>query len=186
MSNPLDQLAAIAEAQIGNEESPRGSNRGPAIAKYFSADAYQPNGANGRDDGYAWCASFVSWCVQEFLIKGTGPLFKVEAPRLSAAFAFRAWAKANGAMLFLPSQCEAGKLWPDRGDIVTFNFSHVGIVAAANQRGGENFTSIEGNSNSGGSREGFAVVRHPRTFAAVREFIRLTPRAVATSEAQAV
>jgi hypothetical protein len=172
--NPLEPLAAIAESQCDLAESPRGSNRGAALTKFFAADDYHPG---GKDEGYPWCACFVSWCVQQFLRKASTHFAGVTPPRLAAAFDFKAWGAAHHAMIFTPLACRPGQLWPQRGDIVVFKFSHVGIVAAVNGRD-RIFTSIEGNSNADGGRDGYAVVRHGRTFTPVREFIRLTPKAL--------
>lgn len=173
MINPASKLADVAESQTGASEDPIGSNRGVALVKYFAADNYRP----AKDEGYPWCAAFVSWCVQEFLRTAGDPFSRIIPPREAAAFAFRDWGKTQGAFIFTPAQCAPSLSWPQRGDIVVFKFSHIGIVAASHQGGGRNFTSVEGNSNNNGSREGYAVVKHPRTFSEVREFIRLTPRA---------
>ena len=63
-------------------------------------------------------------------------------------------------MVFTPAQASASDLWPQRGDIVVFKFSHIGIVAVVNSTGGRNFTSVEGNSNAEGGADGYAVVKH--------------------------
>lgn len=169
MTNPLEQLAVIAEREVGNGENPRGSNRGRDIAKYFPADGYVPPG--GKDEGYAWCAAFVCWCVQQFLAgarKAEWPYrIDVTPPRTPAAYGLRSWGMANGCAVFTPGHVRAGgRMRPQRGDIVVFGFSHVGIVVAAN-KSDTNFASVEGNTDDAGGREGWVVARRARTLAQV-------------------
>lgn len=187
MTNPLDKLATIAEGYAGLHEEPRGSNRGPQLAAFFAADDYDPNGAKPGDDGYPWCASAVSLWVQRFLAEteeGRTLFPGVRPPHLSVAFSFRTWARANGAMIFSPAQIRAGAVRQQRGDIVVFGFSHVGVVASVSQRD-TNFSSVEGNTDRDGSREGWEVALRPRSLADVARknltqgcFIRLSPRAL--------
>jgi hypothetical protein len=59
---------------------------------------------------------------------------------------------------------------PSRGDIVVYRFSHIGIVTATNTTG---VSTIEGNTNEAGSREGTAVLRKERQNTVIRCFIRL-------------
>lgn len=186
MTNPQEILATIAESYLAVHEEPRGSNRGPQLAAIFGADDYDPNGAKPGDEGYPWCASAVSLWVQRFLATdGARILFPgVRPPRLSSAFSFRTWARNNGALIFTPGQVRAGVARHQRGDIVVFGFSHVGVVATVHQRD-TNFASVEGNTDRAGSREGWEVALRPRTLADVSAknpaqgcFIRLSPRAL--------
>lgn len=179
--NLLAKLADIAEKQIGDQEDKPHRNTGAALDKYFAADAYRPA---GKDEGYPWCASFVSWCVQQFMstVIGRRWFARLTLPHLARAFDFEPWGKKQGALIFKPGEAVFGSVrWPQRGDIVIYTFSHVGIVAAASQEGARFFTAIEGNSNADGGRDGYAVVRHARTFSKVRCFIRLTPAAEAVA-----
>jgi len=178
LANPQAGLAAIAEKDLGLEESPPGSNRGPQIAKFFAADNYVPG---SKDEGYAWCACAVSYWVQVFLRTAGREFYDVAAPRLCAAFDFNVWAQRNGCLVFTPAQIRKGIYRHQRGDIVVYGFSHVGIVSSVNTKD-TNFTAIEGNSNDDGSREGYEVVAHARTLGAVESgdkaqgrFIRLSP-----------
>jgi hypothetical protein len=47
----------IALSQNGVQEMPKGSNKGPDVEKYLKSV--------GLGGGYAWCMSFVYWCVQQ-------------------------------------------------------------------------------------------------------------------------
>lgn len=174
----LARLADIAAADVGEAyESPRGSNRGPTLAKFFAADNYEPG---PRDEGYPWCAAAVCCWVQEFLADPVAkPMFgQIDRPRTAAAFGLIEWGKRAGCLVFTPRQCAPGAYWPNRGDIVVFEFSHCGIVDAAARVPARNFTAIEGNTDSQGSREGWEVAKRPRVFSEVRAFVRLTPKAL--------
>jgi hypothetical protein len=57
-----------------------------------------------------------------------------------------------------------------KGDIVVFTFSHIGIVHSNN---GAIITTIEGNTNAAGSREGVTVARKQRSLSIIKSFIRL-------------
>lgn len=59
-AGPLGRLAlSIAAGELGAEEVPKGSNRGPRI------EVYQ-RGYDGRDYlvGMRWCARFARWCIE--------------------------------------------------------------------------------------------------------------------------
>jgi hypothetical protein len=175
MMNLQEGLAEIAEGYIGVHEEPRGSNRGPKLREFFSADNYTPN---VTDDGYPWCSAFVCRCAQVFLSERK-KLFPIIRPTTPAAFGLVTWGFENGCFIFHPT---AGKphfvpdARPQRGDIVVYQFSHCGIVAAQAVRG-RNFTAVEGNTNKDGGRDGYEVAARPRTWSDARAFIRLTPRA---------
>lgn len=153
MSTPRlpNQLALIALSMVGRHEEPLGSNKGPLIKEFFNADHYQPNKS---DDGYAWCASFVCRIVQlalqRFDIPET-PFFK--RPTTPGAFALALWSRAQ-------DNTTHTKDWPGndikRGDIVVFSFSHCGIAITDADNG--RFETVEGNTNTAGSREGTHVV----------------------------
>jgi hypothetical protein len=176
-----DLLARIAESQLGVEETPHGSNRGEDLKKFFEADDYVPEPAcraeaseRRRDEGYPWCASFVSWCVQEMVrqLAARNPpvLFPstFHVPRLCRAFAFQEWGEDNNCHVFGPTRDRA------RGDIVVFNFSHVGIVTHASELPMvSGFQSVEGNTNEDGGPEGYEVARRLRRLDAVKCFVRL-------------
>lgn len=143
----VTKLLATARSQAGISESPPYSNRTPYTAWY---------GLVGP-----WCAMFVSWVFWH----AGHPL---PAIRTSKGFAYCpdivSWAKRNG-------------LWRDRtvrprpGWIVLFDFpgdgvnrpSHVGIVEQVLPDG--RISTWEGNTSSGGGRDGGSVVNHRRSVA---------------------
>jgi hypothetical protein len=175
--NPREGLAQAAERDLGKKESPRGSNKGKELAAIFAADDLYPNGKSGPDEGYPWCASAVSKWVQDFLASESGKAFRgAKAPRIARAYSFEAWGRANGAMIFTPAMVRASNIKHQRGDIVIYNFSHIGVVTSVNHTGW-NFAALEGNTDAAGSREGWQVARKARTLGLVKCFVRMTPRA---------
>lgn len=172
-------LAEIAERELGHEESPRGSNRGADLVKYFAADGYDPREDGAKaDEGYPWCAAEVTWCVQEWVrqlgAKGLTLPKSFRAPHLSAAWDFQAWGQKNGCTVFappLPGVLPGALRRPARGDIVVFTFSHVGIVRTP--RPGRVFDTVEGNANPEGGRDGYGVFPLTRRWDQARCFVRL-------------
>lgn len=121
----------------------------------------------GNTDGYPWCAAFVSLCVQK-LCQQSIYYSSLTPPREASVSRFlNIWAKQQHCLMFKPSD----KLFkPVKGDIVVFSFSHIGIVESYN---GTTVTTIEGNTNAAGSREGVVVARKHRSLGIIKSFIRL-------------
>ena len=122
----LKNLLTIARKELGNTESPAGSNR-TKYGKWLGLD------------GNPWCMMFIMWCFYMAgvkLLKSTGSCGEL----MRAAQAAGCWVTAN----FQP------------GDVVIFDFSgkqkttqHCGIVEAVLPDYG--VQSIEGNTSSGDS-----------------------------------
>jgi hypothetical protein len=147
----MTTLSSIAAKDIGLCESPRGTNKGPALKKFFRATDLD-------GDGWPWCAAAVSYWVQQW-IKVNGS--KIKPPRIAGVVFFRDWAKKNGLKI---------SATPTPNSIVVFTFSHIGVVESTQ---GGSITTIEGNTNDGGSREGYAVFRKKRPLSECRLFIQL-------------
>jgi hypothetical protein len=91
-------------------------------------------------------------------------------PRTAGAWDFENWSLAQGS--------ETSTKKPHRGDIqagdiVIFKFSHIGIAISAPDKAG-NVSTIEGNTDGKGSREGGAVLRKVRNVSSIRSRIRFT------------
>ncbi|CAA0123815.1 Uncharacterised protein [BD1-7 clade bacterium] len=154
-------LADIARNYLGARET--GNNLAGddmRMMEIFAADTIP-------GDGYPWCAAFVSLCVQK-LLDDNGNYQHVHAPREASVHRFLTqWAEANDCLVFEPdNQAHT----PNRGDIVVFTFSHIGIVDAVNDDG---VVTIEGNTNEAGSREGIMVAEKQRSMNVIKRFIRL-------------
>lgn len=167
-----ERIAVLALSMVGRHEEPLGSNRGPLIQEFFSADYYKPNAA---DNGYAWCASFVCRIVQLAMHALAIPeTTSFQRPRTPSAFGLADWSREQ-------DNSTHTKDFPRsdirRGDIVIFSFSHCGIaITDADSKG--YFETVEGNTNVAGSREGTHVVWKKgvseRSTASVRNRIRFT------------
>ena len=163
---PQDKLPGIAAGYIGAEET--GDNKMGTDARMkeiFEADDLT---IGDNTDGYAWCCSYVSLCVQKLLAQNPWHFANVVAPRVALVSAFlNTWAPAQGCLIFKPT---SKVIKPEAGDIVVFTFSHIGIVETP---GASAVDTIEGNTNEAGSREGKFVMRKNRALTVVRRFIRL-------------
>jgi hypothetical protein len=165
VTGPQEPLADIARPYIGATEA-NGNRMGndPRMRQIFEADGLAPG---GQTDGYPWCCAFVSMCVQR-LIAQSPNYNAVTPPRTASVTNFRTrWAPAQNCLIFPPTDRQN---YPHKGDIVVFTFSHIGIVDVARQ---DSVTTIEGNTNEEGSREGTTVRQKDRVFPIIRCFIRL-------------
>jgi hypothetical protein len=134
------------------------------MRQIFEADRLAPGGVT---DGYPWCCAFVSMCVQRLIAEN--PIYnRVTPPYTASVSNFRTrWAPAQHCLLFPPNNSTHQ---PHKGDVVVFTFSHIGIVDVV---GTGQVTTIEGNTNEAGSREGTTCRQKERAFSIIRCFIRL-------------
>lgn len=136
-------LLDAARATLGVHED-GGKNRGPHV------DAW--NTMAGAPLGSAWCASWVYAMHQA----AADALHGVPNPCPRTAGALKLWQLAP---------VEARRQLPAPGDVFVLDtgdpggFGHVGIVESCSPAG-DTVTTIEGNTNDAGSREGNAVARH--------------------------
>jgi hypothetical protein len=165
----LSILVGIAEGEVGVREE-GGNNRGGRIRVYQAATWLQP-------DPWPWCAAFVCWCVREWLrhpgVSHQLGIQDVEKwrPKTAGAFDFARWAREKGLRI-LPEQAEV-----KAGDLVIFDFSHIGIVVNGALSGSQFIETVEGNTNGKGERDsesGDGVWRKKRARHLAKQFIRLT------------
>jgi hypothetical protein len=152
----LAKVLEVAAAEVGTMEDPLGSNRGPKVDQYLRAAGLDP--ATGS---FPWCAAFVYWCFQQ----ATTQLGAVN-PAIKTASVHTLWAEAGnkGIDRITPAEAAQQPSLVEPGVIFVIttsaNTGHVGFVK---QVDGVVLTTIEGNSNAGGSREGIGVfLRHSR------------------------
>lgn len=138
----------IAVLEIGKEEIPRGSNWGENVQKYLHSV--------GIDFAASWCMAFVYWCTSQAdpntaLLKTGGVLNQ--------------WNRIDTKYKFTD---------PQPGDIFIMDeghgLGHTGFVESVD---GLNIGTIEGNTNEGGSREGYGVFRRTRTISSMKGFLRV-------------
>jgi hypothetical protein len=160
----------VAKEQVGVQEVPKGSNKGPMINEYLKAVGLGP--------GYAWCQAFVYWCYA-VAAKTIG----VENLVVRTAGVYDCWnrsTKRNGVVKIAKSEVVAGKAVLQPGDQFVMMYGkgagHTGIIenVTENEAGATVLHTIEGNSNNSGSREGYAVVRQTRLLSekALQGFLR--------------
>lgn len=157
----LKQVLKVALSQIGHMENPLGSNRGAEVDKYIRCVGLNPN-----DGSYAWCMCYVYWCFAQ-AAKQTG----TENPCIKTAGVRDHWnkAKRNGIRLVLPGEAVQDTNLVQPGQLFCLAYKgitgHIGFVEKVE---GGILTTIEGNTNPGGSREGVGVFRRKgRTIASV-------------------
>ena len=160
-----ERVASLAESKVGLKESPPGSNRGPEIQEFFDADSYDPNGKAPGDSGYAWCAAFVDRIVQ---LAMAGKEWTFKRPTTPGAWDLERWSLEQ-------DDSTSTKKRPGRdiarGDIVILKVSHVGIATGPPDASGY-FSTVEGNTNSKGEREGIKVMPKRRHISEIRSRIR--------------
>ena len=136
-----EQLQAVYQSQVGVKEQ-GGANRGEQVEQYLAAVNFGP--------GYAWCAAFVSWCYQQA---------DINHPR-------SAWVPSYAIKQnIIYKRGEFIKQLPQPGDVFMIWFNrlkrpaHIGFVEKWQAKW---VTTVEGNTNDDGSREGDGVYRKRR------------------------
>jgi hypothetical protein len=140
-------IVAAAAGEVGQAESPPGSNNSPRIAMYRQATAGNPGVG-------PWCAYFASWACKQAGV----PVMDGGAGSGSVD-AIYAWAQHTGR-----AQPASSSYSPKPGDLIVFH-EHIGVVENVLPDG--TIQTIEGNSSDRVSRR-----THPRSDAI--GFVRTT------------
>lgn len=152
-------LAEVGVAEVG------GTNCGPIVDTYKAATWLDPK------KGWPWCAAFVCWCVREAMnAAGIKETKTFKRPRTAGAWDFENWSLAQDDSTSTKKP-HRGDI--QRGDIIVFKFSHIGIALSAPDKKG-NVQTVEGNTDGAGSREGGAVLKKTRNVSQIRSRIRFT------------
>lgn len=167
----IDPLIEIARSQLGIREGVK-NNTGARIVEYQGATWLAPG-------AWAWCAAFTSWVMREWLElesvrtqMGFESFSRAEKWRCrdAAAFGWEKWAQQKKIQV-LPETSLAR-----RGDFVTFDFSHIGIVTADQSTLSTPIKTVEGNTNGKGERDsksGDGVWEKTRAPSLVKSYIRI-------------
>lgn len=142
-------------------------NQGDGIAKYWEATNYK----DGYKNREPYCAAFVAWCVAMAAHEcGIEETHGFKFPKTARAFGIEEWS-------LLQDDSTKTKKKPqgdiERGDLVVFSFSHVGIATGRPDKSGH-FPTIEGNTGAGGGNDGDGVYRKFRHIGLVRSRVRFT------------
>lgn len=153
----LAKIVQIAEAEAAAKvREVGGPNRGERVQLYQRAIGMAP--------GSPWCAAFVAWIVREASGEAKAPPW---ATGSAVSNFFNAQAKLRGSeFLAMPHErgkVRAGWVWvraASPADAIAarakrWTRGHTGIVV--NPEGGAGFATVEGNTNSAGSRDGDGV-----------------------------
>lgn len=142
------RVLAIARSQIGICEIPAGSNRGPQVDAYHRAAGLDPSSGN-----HPWCVSFIQWVFSEAF--DNSPLYPT-----AGVHALWKQRKIGSTAIVEPRRASARTVRP--GMVFTLDTGggkgHAGIVEGVDGAKGT-LVTIEGNTNNGGSREGYGVFR---------------------------
>lgn len=148
----LAQTLIKAGAEVGVMEVPPGSNRGPRVDQYLRSV-----GLNPGDGSFAWCAAFVYFCFDQ---ASTG--LGIKNPVVKTAGVVEHWdlAGQRGIHRLSTDECQTEPSLVQPGMIFIIStgggHGHTGLVEEVR---GVALTTIEGNTNEGGSREGIGVFR---------------------------
>ncbi len=148
----LTRVLEVAASQVGVMEEPPGSNRGARVDEYLRAAGLNPTAGS-----FAWCAAFVYWCAQQ-----AAAALRRPNPLIRTAGVLEHWNEAEKQRIprVLSEQANANPTLVKPGQIFTLStgggHGHMGLIAQVN---GGKLTTIEGNTNDGGSREGVGVFR---------------------------
>lgn len=144
-------VVQIARSQVGVMESPLGSNRGPQVDQYIRAAGLDPNGAS-----YPWCVAFLQWVfVEASRIRGEA------SPLPVTAGVYALWnlsLKSNAQVTQIIRPVDVSSQSVMEGMIFLFDTGggkgHAGLVLEVNA---ERLVTVEGNTNTAGSRNGVGV-----------------------------
>lgn len=156
MSRKDDLVALVlkeAQRYIGVTEQPPGSNRGVEVDYWIRETGLDPK------QGLPWCAAFVHQVGRQAI----GAAWPV--PRTASVKAIATWA---AGLHETPLAGDLFLLW-NQG---LGRYAHVGFVETVLPGG--RFTTLEGNTNPGGSRDGFGVFRRERAVGGKTAFVRWT------------
>ena len=154
------KLPAIALGEVGTEEV-NGSNCGVRVNEYKAATNLPPG------ESWPWCAAFVDWCVRQAMAGGT---YTFQRPTTAGAWDLINWSLAQDDST-QTKRSPGQDIEP--GDIIVYTFSHCGIAVGPPDEDGY-FSTVEGNTDTAGSREGGGVFRKTRKTSQVKARIRLT------------
>jgi surface antigen len=142
----------VAETQIGKHEDPKGSNWGHPVQDYLLSV--------GITFPAAWCMAFVYWCFKQVGNDQSyrNPLYKT-----------------GGVMVQWSVSAKYRVKDPQPGDVFIMSFDggkgHTGFVESVSK---DTITTVEGNTDGDGGREGWIVARRTRKRSSILGYLRFT------------
>lgn len=154
MASLSEDLLRLAEAELHQEEVPRGSNWGGKIITYLKSV--------GIVFPASWCMAYVYWCTKQLEALHPG----YSTPLLKTGGVLNQWNKRQNLAVKKPQA----------GDIFIMDFGHglghTGFIVEVLADG--TFKTIEGNTNNDGSREGYEVEYKIRKPSQIKGYLRAT------------
>lgn len=145
-----EKAVEVAITQIGVQEDPAHTNQG-------EAKKYQDRVGLPHGQGFPWCQSFLYWCYDEAAtaLGGTNPVVKT-------AGVLDCWNRTAEDRKIYRTDFGTIQILPGYQMIISegAGLGHTGIIESVND--GKSINTIEGNTNSDGSRDGYEVCRHTR------------------------
>ena len=150
-----EKALEIAISQLGVEEKPKGSNRGPQVDQYLKSVGLDPTKGS-----YAWCAAFQYWNFEQ-----ASAMMARKNPLAKTGGVLEQWRlrKTNFRVHGDPRPGDIGILDLGKG------LGHMFIVERVHN---DHVDTIEGNTNDEGSREGYEVCRRNRLKSKVLGYLR--------------
>lgn len=142
MKASVKSVLQVASKEVGVREV--GDNRGARVQQYQAATTL-------GGTGWPWCAAFVCWCIQQVFGRTTGR--KLFTPSASCDVIL-AWARKLGILKSTPVAGCAGLVMASKYDA-----THIFLVESVHPG---YVVTIEGNTNTNGSRNGNGVYRRKR------------------------
>lgn len=161
MNKAILRIIACAKKEVGTRENivnGHGNNRGRQVDEYQRADTLPGL-------GYAWCASFVAWVILTALGRDLCDLIWL---RSASCDSILTWGRRVGIVSTQPTPGCAGLVMASEWDA-----THIFLVEDVLRRGVE---TIEGNTNTGGSREGIGVYERFRPFSSRYLYVNFAKR----------
>jgi hypothetical protein len=150
------EIVKVAESFVGQEEI--SGNQGFKNSKFQKIME-----SVGWVRSHAWCSYFGEVCWTLSVKDNQETLNRLE--KLFSGSAVRTLQKFEDAGFLRSSKPVIGSLaiWQTRKSGKKMSTGHVGIVVSVS-KDGKSFTTIEGNTNGGGGREGDVVAKKVRVF----------------------
>lgn len=154
MKKSTNTILAVARAQLGVTEIGT-SNAGPQVNAYLASVGLGP--------GYPWCAAFVYWCAGQACrtLAVPNPLVKTGyCPTIAH------WAEQHDILFREPRAGDVFLLYSSK----LRRYAHTGLVEKV---AGGTIRTLEGNTNTDGSRNGVGVFALTRPVGARTAFARI-------------
>lgn len=167
-----DWLVTIAKRDVGKEEMPS-NNQGAWIKKFWPTTSY-PTGYTERQP---YCAAAMAYWLAtagdelakagllESLTGMNAEQFEKWRCKSAGAWNWQAWGQKAKGVTVLPDTAA-----PQKGDIVVFDFSHIGLVTGQFAKG--RIATIEANTGPAGERDGDGCWEKNRPQEVARCFLR--------------